>query len=79
MEKNYNLINYIKSVVREAEKFGSKIIIDYLFPYIIVENNFEEYFLFGNEAKKLIESAKKSNLYPECSVEQIILWEAQSW
>lgn len=76
---NPNIYNDVKETARQAEANGQTIEINYSLPYICVNTGFEEYFFQGQEAEEMIESAKNSELHNYCSIESIILWEAQGW
>ena len=74
-----NTGNIVNKIAKDALKGGQKIEINYSLPYIAINTGFEEYFFQGDEANNLIEEAQKSKLSNFCTVENIILWQAQGW
>ena len=79
METTSNIAEDVKRTYAEAVKNGQSIEISYRLPYVAVETGINEYFFQGEEADQLIMDAKASPLAWECTVEEIILWQAQGW
>lgn len=69
----------INAIARKAKTNGNTIEINYQLPYVAVNTGDNKYFFQGEEASELIEDARKSDLHYHCSIENIILWEAQGW
>jgi hypothetical protein len=70
----------VKRTYKNALKANQKIQIDYRHMAIAIEiSNQKEYFFKEEEAENKIKEAEKNILSHFCSVEEILLYQAQSW
>jgi hypothetical protein len=74
------LFQSVTDIAASARANGQTIDINYSLPYVAIDcQDGTEYFFQGQEASELIQEAESSKLARYCSVEDIILWQAQGW
>jgi hypothetical protein len=74
------LFQSVADIANSARANGQTIDINYSLPYVAIDcQDGTEYFFQGEEASNLIKEAEDSKLSKYCSIEDIILWQAQGW
>ena len=74
-----NFYNQVQETAKEAIRNGNTISVNYALPQVHIDTNFNEFIFLDHEAEALINSAEDSDLRAYCTVEQILLWQAQNW